>query len=133
MYNLCRRLSLVISVSMLAVGFNVPVFAKPPTQARIAVISQNGNSATNPISQPPIEAILANVRIKPVIQLKISKLKIQRQRTTNITKLTRSQRTKIVARQSNRNRPSSAATNLFNIDRVTSRNDNFTAVNRLIE
>ena len=133
MYNLCRRLSIAISVSTLAFGFNSPVVAKPLTQSRLAIVSQANNTDINQISPPPIEAILANVRIKPALQPKIVKLNQRQGITKSVAKLTRSKRSKIVVRPSYRNRPSSAATNLFNIDRVNSRNDNFTAVNRLIE
>jgi hypothetical protein len=121
MYNLCHRLLVVISASTLTIAFSYPVFAKPSNQSRSTAIQ---------ISQPPVEAILANVRVKPSIPSKIVGLKIQRQ---SAAKLTRSNQAKVVIRQSNRKQPTPSRPNLFNIDRATTRYDNFTAVNRLIE
>jgi hypothetical protein len=121
MYNLCHRLSIVIAASTLMIVFGCPGFANPSNQSP---------RATNQVSPPPVEAILANVRIKPSMQLKTVRLKVQRQ---GATKLTRSNQTKVVVRQSKRKQPPGTASNLFNIDRVTNRYDNFTAVNRLIE
>lgn len=141
MYNLCRRLllafakrlpsqkplckSIVISASTLAISFSCPVFANPLNQSP---------SVTNQISPQPIEAILANIKVKRSIQPKIVKLKVQGQSATkSTTKLTRSNQAKVVVRQSNRNKSTGTGSNLFNIDQNTNRYDNFTAVNRLIE
>ncbi len=64
------------------------------------------------------------------MQSKTVRPKIQSQ---NVTKSTRANQPKVVVRQSKRNQPAGTGSNLFNIDRATSRYDNFTAVNRLIE
>jgi hypothetical protein len=149
MYNLCRRLLLafafakrlpsqkrlpaqkplckriVISASTLAIAFSCPVFANPLNQSP---------RATNQVSPPPIEAILANVRVKPSIQSNSVRLKVQRQSATkSTTKLTGSNQAKVAVRQSKRNKPADSGSNLFNINQSTNRYDNLTAVNRLID
>lgn len=66
MHNLLHRLCLSLLASTIALGFSCSVLAKPQSVAKVVSTKLPTKSpTTNDISRPPVDAVLANVRLKP--------------------------------------------------------------------
>jgi hypothetical protein len=66
MHNLIHRLCLSLLAATIALGFGGSVLAKPQSVAKVVSTKLPTRSATtNDISRPPVDAVLANVRLKP--------------------------------------------------------------------
>jgi hypothetical protein len=135
MYNLHHRLWIAISCSTLvlvaplsmsiAASYPVP---KPPSK----VVSQLVNKAptTDDISPPPVEAVLASVKLKSSAISKTGRnLSRQGANSRSISKVPRPSLANKTGRHISADRSLQGISNLTNIDRV----NNVSAVNRLIE
>ncbi len=136
MYNLHHRLWIAISCSTLvlvellsmSIASSYPVLPKPQSK----VVSQIGNKApaTDDISPPPVEAVLASVKIKSSVLSKTGRtLSRQGANSKSISTVSRSSLAKKTGRHISADRSLQGISNLTNIDRV----NNVSAVNRLIE
>jgi hypothetical protein len=114
MHNLLHQLCLSLLASTIALGFSCSVLAKPQSVAKVVSTKLPTKSPiSNDISRPPVDAVLANVRLKP------ANAKVGR---TNPVKA---------------NRPASKARSLQGISHLTDTTDlsttNVSPVDRLIK
>lgn len=66
MHDLLHRLCLSLLAATLAIGFSDSVLAKPQPVAKVVSTKlPTKSSTTNDISRSPVDAVLANVRLKP--------------------------------------------------------------------
>jgi hypothetical protein len=138
MSKLHHRLWVAISVSTLAIVSSCPVLAKPQPRSQVIVTSQADNRASvtdEYISPPPIEAILARVKVKPANQVKkvIRAAKVSSVKSGSIVKAKSTVRVKHVGRHVSADRSLKGISNLIDSDRVTPKYENYSAVNRLID
>jgi hypothetical protein len=137
MSKLHHRLWVAISVSALAIVSSCPVSAKPQPRAKAIVTSQAENPvsvADDEISPPPVEAILARVKVKPANQSKVVRsATVSIVKARSIVKVTPTVRVKKSGRHVSADRSLQGLSNLTNNDRVTPKYDNYSAVNRLID
>jgi hypothetical protein len=131
MYKLHYRLWIAISVSTLAIVSTCPVLAKPqPRAKKVVVTSQIENKAVvadDEISPPPVEAVLARVKLKSA-----TPAKVVRTGTPTSSKVPSTVRAKNSGRHVS-DRSLQGISNLIDNDRVTPKHENFSAVNRLID
>ena len=136
MYNLHHRLWIAISCSTLVLGellsmsiaSSYPVFPKP--QPKVVSQLDNKAPAKNDISPPPVEAVLASVKIKSSALSKTGRtLSRQGANSRSISKVPRSGLVNKTGRHISADRSLQGISNLTNTDRV----NDVSAVNRLIE
>jgi hypothetical protein len=66
MHNLLHRLWISLLASTIALGFSCSVLAKPQSVAKVVSTKLPPKTpATKDVSRPPVDAVLANVRLKP--------------------------------------------------------------------
>jgi hypothetical protein len=123
MYDLPHRLWIAISLATVAFGFIAPAFAKPQPLASVVTSQPTDRSAPKKSngSAIPLDAVLANVRVKP------SSPKIRR--GVNHQPPTRSTRVKNV--ETTTDRSLQGISHLTDPDR-NAQKTNVSAVNRLI-
>jgi hypothetical protein len=114
MHNLLCRVCLSLLAPTLAIGFSCSVLAKPQSVSKVVSAKLPSKApVNNDISRPPVDAVLANVRLKPAT-----------------TKVVRTSPTKA-------NRPVSSARSLQGISHLTDATDrnqtNVSPVNRLLD
>lgn len=131
-----HRLCVAISVSLLAIGSSFPALAKPQShpKAKAVVVSQVENSAAvsdDNISPPPIEAILARVKVKSTTPAKAVRAAKISQTTVKAT--VAKVRVKQPSYHVGADRSLQGISNLTSSDRSKSNYENFSAVNRLID
>lgn len=128
MSKLRHRLWVAISVSALAIVSSCPVSAKPQPRSKVIVTSQADNSdpvTDDSISPPPVEAVLARVKVKPA--------KVASSNARSIVKVAPTVRLQKSGRHVSAARSLKGISNLIDSDRVTPKYDNYSAVNRLID
>jgi hypothetical protein len=135
MYNLFHRLSIAISVSTLMIVSSYPVQAKPLSHSKIVVTSSIEHQSLvrdDLLSLPPVDTILASVKLKPSIHRKVGRFPHYRGvKRRSIAKVKHSNLGRHLTEA--RSRSLQGISNLIDADRITSRYDDFSAVNRLIE
>jgi hypothetical protein len=124
MYNLHYRLWIAILIPTLSIGSNYPVLAKPQPPAKVILTSQVGKKApiTNEISPPPVEAVLASLKLKSSIQSTAvlpQRQEINRRSSKSI--------------RVNKAQSLQGISNLTDPELVKSKSNNVSAVNQLIQ
>jgi hypothetical protein len=136
MYKLHHHLWFAISVSTLAIVSTCPVLAKPQPRSKVVVTSQIEHKAPvadDEISPPPVEAVLARVKLKPATPAKVVRAATPSVNSRSIVKVPPTARVKHSGRHISADRSLQGISNLIDNDRVTPKHENFSAVNRLID
>ena len=123
MYNLHHRIGIAVSVLTLAIVSSSSVLAKPQIRSKVIITSQVTNKVAvmDHISPQPIEAILANVRLKSSIQAKTGR--VARPKVVNSRSVT----------HISADRSSQGISTFTNTDQVNHPTNNSAGIDRLVD